>query len=185
MQPLPRQPPAMPNPHSLDPEHPAAARVATRASARREAGAVAVAMAGLVSLAVVMGIGRFAFTPLLPMMLHDGTVTLDQGGWLATVNYIGYFAGAAVCMFIRPDAVRMVRWGLAATVLLTLGMALPGGMAAWSLWRAAAGVASAVVMVYTAGWCLQRLAELGKPELAGLIFCGPGLGIVVDRKSVV
>ncbi|KAI3606709.1 putative MFS-type transporter [Cupriavidus necator H850] len=179
MQPLPPPAPAMPNPHSLDPEHPAAARLATRASARREAGAVAVAMAGLVSLAVVMGIGRFAFTPLLPMMLHDGTVTLHQGGWLATVNYIGYFAGAAVCMFIRPDAVRMVRWGLVATVLLTLGMALPGGMPAWSLWRAAAGVASAVVLVYTSGWCLQRLAELAKPELAGLIFCGPGLGIVV------
>lgn len=170
----------MPNLHSIDPEH---ATVAGAAPAARraacKAGPVAVAMAGLVSLAVVMGIGRFAFTPLLPMMLHDGSVTLHQGGWLATVNYIGYFLGAAVCMFIQPDAVRMLRWGLVATVLLTLGMALPGGMPAWSLWRAAAGVASAVVMVYTAGWCLQRLAELGKPELAGLIFCGPGLGIVV------
>ncbi|SPR97800.1 conserved hypothetical protein, DUF1228; putative membrane protein [Cupriavidus taiwanensis] len=178
MQPLSPQPLPMPRPQSLEPEHPAV-RVAAAASVRRETGPFAVALAGLVSLAVVMGIGRFAFTPLLPMMLHDGTVTLDQGGWLATVNYIGYFVGAAVCMFIRPDPVRMVRWGLVVTVLLTLGMALPGGMPAWSLWRAAAGVASAVVMVYTAGWCLQRLAELGKPELAGLIFCGPGLGIVV------
>ncbi|MEM5276766.1 YbfB/YjiJ family MFS transporter [Cupriavidus taiwanensis] len=168
----------MPTPHSLDSEHPAA-RVAAAAARRRAAGPFAVALAGLVSLAVVMGIGRFAFTPLLPMMLHDGTVTLDQGGWLATVNYIGYFVGAAVCLFIRPDAVRMVRLGLVATVLLTLGMALPGGMPAWSLWRAAAGVASALVMVYTAAWCLQRLAELGRPELGGLIFCGPGLGIVV------
>ncbi|NUT14110.1 MAG: YbfB/YjiJ family MFS transporter, partial [Cupriavidus sp.] len=167
----------MPIPRPLEPQHPAA-RVAA-AAPRRDAGPLAVALAGLVSLAVAMGIGRFAFTPLLPMMLHDGTVTLDQGGWLATVNYIGYFVGAAVCMFIQPDAARMVRWGLVATVLLTLGMALPGGMPAWSLWRAAAGVVSAVVMVYTAGWCLQRLAELGRPQLAGLIFCGPGLGIVV------
>ena len=173
----------MPRPHSLEPEHPAA-RVAAAAPARREAGPLAVALAGLVSLAVAMGIGRFAFTPLLPMMLHDGTVTLDQGGWLATVNYIGYFIGAAVCMFIQPDAARMVRWGLVATVLLTLGMALPGGMPAWSLWRAAAGVASALAMVYTAAWCLQRLAELGRPELAGLIFCGPGLGIVVTGLGV-
>ncbi|NUO88750.1 MAG: YbfB/YjiJ family MFS transporter, partial [Cupriavidus sp.] len=167
----------MPIPRPLEPQHPGA-RVAA-AAPRRDAGPLAVALAGLVSLAVAMGIGRFAFTPLLPMMLHDGTVTLDQGGWLATVNYIGYFVGAAVCMFIQPDAARMVRWGLVATVLLTLGMALPGGMPAWSLWRAAAGVVSAVVMVYTAGWCLQRLAELGRPQLAGLIFCGPGLGIVV------
>ena len=35
-----------------------------------------VALAGLVSLAVAMGIGRFAFTPLLPMMLHDGVLRL-------------------------------------------------------------------------------------------------------------
>jgi MFS family permease len=167
--------------HSLDPDQAAAGAASPMQAAQpgiRHAGPVAVAMAGLVSLAVVMGIGRFAFTPLLPMMLHDGIVDLHQGGWLATVNYIGYFLGAALCMVIRPDALRMVRWGLVATVLLTLGMALPGGMPAWSLWRFAAGVASAVVLVYTAGWCLQRLAELGKPELGGLIFCGPGLGIV-------
>jgi len=144
---------------------------------RREAGVAAVALAGLVSLAVVMGIGRFAFTPLLPMMLHDGSVTLEQGGWLASVNYLGYFAGAAVCLFIRPEPVRMIRVGLVATVLLTLAMAAPGGMVAWSVWRGAAGVASALVLVYVSAWCLQRLAELGKPALGGLIFCGPGLGI--------
>ena len=37
---------------------------------------LAVALAGMAALAVAMGIGRFAFTPLLPMMLHDGVVTL-------------------------------------------------------------------------------------------------------------
>src|SRR5438128_1714753 len=112
------------------------------APARTQAGVRAVALAGLVALGVAMGIGRFAFTPLLPMMLHDGSVTLGEGGWLATLNYLGYFAGAAACLFIRPDPARMVRYGLVATVLLTFGMAAPGGMAAWGLWRAAAGVAS-------------------------------------------
>ncbi|WP_371558489.1 YbfB/YjiJ family MFS transporter [Cupriavidus gilardii] len=146
-------------------------------------GAWAVALGGLVSLAVAMGIGRFAFTPLLPMMLHDGSVTLHQGGWIATWNYIGYFVGALACLLIRPDAARMVRWGLAATVALTLAMALPLGMLAWSLWRAAAGVASAFVLVYTTAWCMQRLAEAGKPALGGLIFCGPGIGIVATGVS--
>ena len=49
----------------------------------------AVALAGMAALAAAMGIGRFAFTPLLPMMLHDGVVTLAGGSWLATANYVG------------------------------------------------------------------------------------------------
>ena len=81
-----------------------------------------IAISGLIALSVAMGIGRFAFTPLLPMMLHDGVVDLHSGGWLATANYIGYFFGALSCMMIRWQAVRMIRWGLAMTALLTLGM---------------------------------------------------------------
>jgi len=156
---------------------------ATLAPARAQPGTWTVALAGLAALGVAMGIGRFAFTPLLPMMLHDGSVTLGEGGWLATLNYLGYFAGAAACLFMRPEPARMVRLGLAATVLLTLGMAAPGGMAAWGLWRAAAGVASALVMVYGTAWCMHRLAELGRAPLGGLIFCGPGIGIVFTGVS--
>ena len=114
--------------------------------ARQTASPWAVAMAGFVSMALGMGIGRFAFTPLLPMMLHDGTVTLAEGGALATLNYIGYLLGALLCLFIRPDPVRMVRGALVLTVVLTLAMALPGGMPAWLIWRTLAGIASAVVM---------------------------------------
>lgn len=153
------------------------------ARARPTAGPLAVALAGLVSLALAMGIGRFAFTPLLPMMLHDGTVTLAEGGALATLNYIGYLVGAVLCLFIRPDPVRMVRGALALTVVLTLAMALPGGMPAWLAWRTLAGIASALVMVYGTAWCMQRLAELGHPTLGGLMFCGPGIGIVVTGLS--
>src|SRR5207249_4135037 len=53
-----------------------------------------VALAGLAALAVAMGIGRFAFTPLLPMMQADSGLSLIAGGWLASANYRGYFFGA-------------------------------------------------------------------------------------------
>lgn len=141
-------------------------------------------MVGLVALAVAMGIGRFAFTPLLPLMLNDSSVTLAGGSWLATLNYIGYFVGAAICLFIRPDSARMVRIGLVATALLTLAMAAPGELWLWTLWRTASGVASAFVMVYTSGWCMQRLAEMDKASWAGIIFCGPGIGIAVTGFAV-
>lgn len=154
---------------------------------------IVVALAGLLALAIAMGIGRFAFTPLLPMMLHDGLLDLPQASWLASANYLGYWLGAMGCA-LQPALWRrwgrraleptvMVRLGLAATVLLTLGMALPWP-AAWPLWRGLAGVASALVFVYVSGWCLARLSELGAPALAGIIFVGPGLGIAVSGLAV-
>ena len=58
-----------------------------------------IALAGMASLAVAMGIGRFAFTPLLPMMLHDQVMTLPEASWLASANYLGYLLGAVFCTF--------------------------------------------------------------------------------------
>lgn len=151
---------------------------------------LAIALAGLLSLAVAMGIGRFAFTPLLPMMLHDGVIGLPAASGLATANYLGYWLGALACA-LQPWAWQrwgrrtplvhtvVVRLGLVATVLLTLAMAHPAAVL-WPLWRFLAGVASALVFVYTTGWCLARLTAVGKPSLAGLIYVGPGLGISVS-----
>ena len=149
-----------------------------------------VAAAGMVALAVAMGIGRFAFTPLLPMMLSDGVVQLAQASWLASANYLGYLVGALLCTFQpwiwrrlgltnAPHAPTLVRAGLLATVLLTMGMGLPWS-AAWPLLRFAAGVASAVVFIYTSLWCLAQLARLNLPTMGALIYVGPGLGIVVS-----
>ncbi|WP_130483159.1 YbfB/YjiJ family MFS transporter [Sphaerotilus mobilis] len=148
------------------------------------------ALAGLLCLATAMGIGRFAFTPLLPMMLADGLVDLRGGSLLATANYLGYWLGALACA-LQPwlwrrlgwqgpvVPTRAIRFGLVATLLLTAGMALPWP-AAWPWWRFLAGLASALVFVYTSGWCLARLTALGAPALAGVIYIGPGLGISVS-----
>jgi predicted MFS family arabinose efflux permease len=149
-----------------------------------------IALAGLVSLAVAMGIGRFAFTPLLPLMMADGVVDLQGAGWLASANYLGYLVGALACTFqpwlwrvlgIRGavNGPSLVRGGLVATALLTLGMALDWP-AAWPLLRFAAGVASAVVFVFTSGWCLAQFARLDLAARGALIYTGPGAGIVAS-----
>jgi hypothetical protein len=51
---------------------------------------------------------------------------------------------------------------------------------AWTLLRFAAGVASAVVFLYTSGFCLEQLARRGVPAMGALIYVGPGLGIVAS-----
>jgi hypothetical protein len=153
-------------------------------------GPLRIALAGMAALAVAMGIGRFAFTPLLPMMLADGVVNLPGAGWLASANYLGYLVGALLCTF-QPWLARRMGWagavnaplavraGLAATVLLTLGMWVPVP-ALWPALRFAAGVASAIVFVYTSGWCLAQLSRMDATRTGGIIYTGPGMGIMAS-----
>ncbi len=149
-----------------------------------------IALAGALALATAMGIGRFAFTPLLPMMLQDGVIDLPAASWLASANYLGYLLGALLATFqpwiwrnikaLPPLAgTQLVRIGLASTCLLTLGMALDAS-AIWPVMRFLAGVASAFVFIFSSGWCLSELAKRDASRLGGVMFAGPGAGIALS-----
>lgn len=143
------------------------------ATASRRAWAV-----GLLGLASGMGIGRFAFTPVLPLMQAEG-LSLTAGSQLAAANYLGYLAGALACMAGHPRAGAAARAGLLGVAVCTLAMAVsPGLVMAW-LWRFAAGVCSAFVLVGVSAWAMGWLAKAGRPAAAGGVFAGVGVGMAV------
>src|SRR4030088_3115576 len=92
-----------------------------------EPSATVAATVGLLALASAMGIGRFSLTPILPLMQHDAGLSLAQGGWLACGNYLGYLAGALICIVLAPAPLRAIRWGLAGVGLFTLAMGWTDG----------------------------------------------------------
>lgn len=134
-------------------------------------------LAGMAALASAMGVGRFAFTPMLPLMQAGGSLTLAQGAWLAVANYLGYLVGALLCSLRPPTPHLAARVGLVAVALLTLGMGMGGDFAAWLVLRFGAGAASAFVLVGVAASVLGALAERGRAAWAGWVFAGVGLGI--------
>lgn len=136
------------------------------------------ALAGALSLAVAMGIGRFAFTPVLPLMLGEGLLDVAQGGWVAAANYAGYLAGAltAARMPLRAGALAVL--ALLATAALTAAMAWPLS-AIWLPLRFLAGAASAWVFVATSVWCLGALAHQGASRASGWVYAGVGSGIAL------
>jgi Uncharacterised MFS-type transporter YbfB len=126
-----------------------------------------------------MGIGRFAFTPLLPLMQQAQGLTLSNGAWLAMINYLGYLLGA-VYGFVKPPAPgAAARWGVLLVSVSTLAMVVSHGMPPWLALRFVAGFASALVMIGVAGWVLTQLAALKRGELGGLVFGAVGMGIAV------
>jgi predicted MFS family arabinose efflux permease len=139
----------------------------------------AVALAGLAALAVAIGIGRFAFTPILPMMHEDAGLSVAEGGWLASANYAGYLLGALWAAAQPARAAVAIRAGLVAIGITTLAMSLDVGIAGWATLRLVAGVASAWVLIHVSAACLGRFAPARQPLLEGAVFAGVGVGIIV------
>lgn len=139
-----------------------------------------IAVSGLIALAAAMGIGRFVFTPLLPMMQEDAGLTITAGGWLAAANYLGYFAGALSAVWIRVPAGTMVRAGLVLNAVLLAAMGSSDGLTHWLAIRTLAGIVSAWVLVFGSAFVLRRLAQHGRVELSSVMFAGIGVGITLS-----
>jgi MFS family permease len=139
--------------------------------------AVAVCIAAMISLAVAMGVGRFAFTPLYPLMIRDGLLGSEAGAMLAASNYLGYLLGALLAARVRAKPAILIAWGLISIVAGTAAMGWTSSVPAWAILRFVAGVMSAWTLVATSAWGLGWLASIGRPHLAGIIFAGVGLGI--------
>ncbi|MFJ5990307.1 YbfB/YjiJ family MFS transporter [Lentzea sp. NPDC092896] len=98
------------------------------------------------ALAAAMGIGRFVYTPILPLMTAQAGLSAASAASLATANYLGYFVGA-LATIVRAPSRTTNRVALTLLVATLAGMPLTHGMAAWFVLRLLAGVASAVVFV--------------------------------------
>lgn len=136
---------------------------------------------GAIALAIAMGIGRFAFTPLMPLMLRDGTLDAATGTEWAAANYLGYLLGALTASWFARNPLQGLRLGLMGVVLTTVGIAWVDASVAWTgaVLRGGAGVCSAWVLVCASSWCLPALARAGSAALGGWVYTGVGLGIAV------
>jgi MFS family permease len=143
----------------------------------RERSVHSAAIAGLVALALAMGVGRFAFTPLLPLMMAEGDITLSDGAWLAAANYFGYLVGALAALRITGHPVTFIRVALLATAAVTFGMGVTHDFTAWIALRWAAGVASAFLLVFISAWFLERFSAVERPFVSAAPFSGVGAGI--------
>jgi len=137
------------------------------------------ALAGLAALALAIGIGRFAFTPILPMMQEDFGLSVSEAGWLASANYTGYLVGALSAIGLRLQSTVAIRAGLLVIGLSTLAMGLDHPFMLSIVLLTMSGIASAWVLVFVSDWALERLALLGRSKLSGTVYAGVGTGIVI------
>lgn len=160
--------------------HPAAAEPSASATRYR------VIIAGISALILSVGLARFAYTPLLPVMRQEAGLSLLAGGWLATLNYGGYITGLLVASWLGGLRAKfqIYRASLVIAVVSTAAMGLTENLYLWGLLRFIAGFSSIAGLVLASGLILDWLNRHGqRPEL-GLHFSGLGFGIAVSAIAV-
>jgi predicted MFS family arabinose efflux permease len=147
---------------------------------------VKTALAGMVAMSVGMGIGRFAYTPILPAMMTGLGLDAAEAGLVASANYAGYLAGAVVAAYGWAAGLerRIAIAALALNVVLLAAMGLVEDVWALSAIRLAAGVVSAFVMIFSAGIVLAHGARAGRQIVQSVHFGGVGVGMAVSALGV-
>ncbi|HJV46484.1 MAG TPA: YbfB/YjiJ family MFS transporter [Bacillota bacterium] len=143
-------------------------------------------MGGIMALFIAMGIGRFAYTPILPLMQNHGSFSNAFAGYLASINYAGYMLGAILAGVIpwRGKRIHYFRINLVISILTTACMGLTHLYWIWLILRFISGLASAFIFVLSSSVVLDALAANGRTKWSGIFYGGVGFGIFFTGFAV-
>ncbi len=145
-----------------------------------------VLFAGICSLILCMGLGRYAFTPMIPVMQNQVNLSSSAAGWLAGIGYMGYLTGLFIAWLVSDLRLKdfFFRYGLVVSVIATAVMSFHEHVLLWGLSRFFSGVAAAAGFMFGAGLIVNWLSQRGHSIRLGVYFSGMGLGIVFSALSV-
>jgi MFS family permease len=143
-------------------------------------------VAGILALVVATGIGRFAYTPVLPAMLERFDLSNAIAGGLASSNYLGHLVGAVLAALVPTSRSRdvLLRTSLWTVAAATVCVGLTTDYLAWVALRFVAGLAGAGAFVLASAVMLEELSRRGHLRLSGLFYSGPGIGIAISGLLV-
>ncbi|SEL70355.1 Predicted arabinose efflux permease, MFS family [Roseateles sp. YR242] len=150
------------------------------------AAAVKAILAGSAASLVGIGLARFAYTPLLPAMIHDQWFPASSVASLGAANLAGYLIGAlsgrAMARYASPVMVMRLMMLLASVSFLAC--AFPLSEVWFFVWRLVSGVAGGAIMVLVSGVVLHHVPVERRGIASGAIFLGIGLGVVLSGTLV-
>lgn len=134
---------------------------------------------GVLLLAVAMGIGRFSYTPMLPLMQENLHLSNSTAGFIALSNYFGYFIGSILCtfsLFKNKQLSLVVMIWISSLSILLLGFT--ENMILIFIGRFVSGLTSAIIFIFTTQIILTYIQSIQKNSYAGYLYSGVGIGIV-------
>jgi len=145
-----------------------------------------VLFSGICALILSMGIGRYSFTPMIPVMQEQVGVGEGLAGWLAGWNYIGYLTGLFMVWLMKDLRLKdfFYRYGLVVVIIATAVMAASENRLVWYVGRYFAGIASATGFMLGTGLIMNWLHHNNHKGEFGIHFAGIGFGIITSALIV-
>jgi MFS family permease len=143
-------------------------------------------MAGTAALALAMGIGRFAYTPILPFMISEVGFGATEGGLIASWNFVGYCIGSLIPILpFFNGRIKIWFFGAVAVSIFTTGcMGLVQDLNWFVVIRFISGIASAFTLIFGTSLILPSIQALGKITISTSHFTGVGLGMALSAIVV-
>lgn len=138
--------------------------------------AVIAAMSGVL---VGIGFARFAYAPLLPVLIAQGWFAPGAAAYLGAANLLGYLFGALAA---RPLAARyptqvVLRGAMLAASISLAACCMPLPFVWFFGWRMLAGITGGVLMILAPSCAMAHVPPGRRGLASGLIITGVGLGI--------
>lgn len=142
--------------------------------------------AGFAALLVGIGIGRFAYPPLIPALVQQHWFGAPQADYLAATALAGYVVGAFAAghRLWKAGPGITIRAGMIVASASFVACVEPVGFDWFFLWRFLAGVAGGFLMVTAVPGILARTPAERRGRAGGVIFTGIGAGIAAAGTIV-
>lgn len=143
-------------------------------------------LAGFVALLVGIGIGRFAYPPLIPALVGQHWFSAPKADYLAATALAGYVVGAffAGHRLWKPGPSITIRTSMIVASASFVACVRPIGFDWFFLWRFLAGVAGGFLMVTAVPLIIARTPAEFRGRASGVIFTGIGAGIAASGTLV-
>ena len=143
-------------------------------------------LTGIAALTIAVGIGRFSYTPILPYMISELSLTTTEAGLIASSNYLGYLLGSLIPIFLQfPKNIRSIFiYSIFISIISLFAMGLTNTFEVFILIRFIHGIFSAFVLILGTSLIVSHVQKKGKIFLGTAHFSGVGLGMALSAIVV-
>ncbi len=137
-------------------------------------------LCGFMALFVGLGIGRFAYSPLIPSIINNHWMNLSHANTVASCLFWGYFLSLVILnrLFKKFDSVKLIKISVLLVGISFFATSFNLGYMWFMVWFLIMGLNTGIIFIKAPTYILSFFNERDKGKASGLMFTGVGAGIV-------